>query len=1118
MNLSLFSLLPFQAGLRRQILSALFVTTSLIGTAVPARGDEEVVNASEGESQPSTSEVVSKPQTATQPVLSQESSTERITLEQIDEALTRYPGPGPDQSASREHKALVDARTALQKEQTWLSQRSQLESILGGAEAQLEGFAAALESAANPSYPELPNDLDLLEQLLAQRRRELTDAKSRLELLGKELAGLPENRLRGVSRTNELEALLRDLDAESSTTEVDTLLQRARQQNAEAELAWVKLSVSSTDSLRSLITSEQELLRAQITNLEIRVAAVTEQTAEQRRLDLEAQEEKANRAMRMAALQDPALQQLAEENQSWLNERRGIEAERAEMEARVKLYESEAERIRNALESIERRLGIARNSPAIGALIQREKMRMPDMRAVARTRARVNRSMRNRQIQILELELVRSELVNRSPDPVSDPGDVNSSIYREVEAELLAQRLQIIDDLTTDSNRYFDVLVSMDTAIQAVSMSVEAFEEFALAESVWIPSQTVIKGRDLFLIPGMMGEVSRETPGLFEESVFRSRHRLWISLASIVVLASAIRLLRKRANTAMSVPLVDTRFFNLIGPLFYEVMVAALPAVSMLGIAWILEAPNLENIMAFPLGNALERLFVPVLFGVLLVRLCKANGIGRSLFGWSTAACDLIQRAFYRFTFPAYGLVLLSGVLRDYGLITGQRTGSRYVTLVGLALIIFALHNIFHAQRGILVGRKRRGPLGSTAIRQIIHIGLIAWATCFGVLIVTGYFVAVQAFFMRTIQTLWLVVVIAIVGSFFRRLSRAERLRALLAWRNARREEPGSVREGMGLNWREIRDQSRDFGRIVGTFGFIIGFGWIWADTMPAMRHFGTNPLIGSGDSVLLTVGQGIRLLVCIVATTVLAIHLPRILQVLVFNRFKGITQGNRYALSTLLSYFVIVVGILWGSVIVGIRWESIQWLVAAATVGLGFGLQEIFGNLFAGIILLFERPIRVGDVVSIGTTTGTVSRIRIRSTTIRQWDRRELIVPNKDIITGQVVNWTLSDAMTRITLEIRVSRDSDTDKVSRILTEILLAQPNLLEDPEPRVFLKQLDDSSIQYTCFAYLDGLGDRLSTSGILYEKVLKRFRAEGIEIPYPQRDIHIRQGDLPDGPPA
>jgi len=217
------------------------------------------------------------------------------------------------------------------------------------------------------------------------------------------------------------------------------------------------------------------------------------------------------------------------------------------------------------------------------------------------------------------------------------------------------------------------------------------------------------------------------------------------------------------------------------------------------------------------------------------------------------------------------------------------------------------------------------------------------------------------------------------------------------------------------------------------------------------------------------------------------------------FSRFKGITQGNRHALSTLLASLVIV----------GIRWESIQSLVAAATVDLGFGLEEIFGNRFAGIMLLFERPVRAGDVISIGTTTGTVSGIRIRSTTIRQWDRRGLIVPNKDIITGQIVNWTLSDAVTRFSPEIRVSRESDTKKVPRILTEIVRGRTNVLADPEPGVFMREVDDTSIQYRCFAYLDGLSDRLLTSGILYEKILHRFREEGIEIPDPKRDIHIRR---------
>jgi len=1098
----------------------LFTACSLVGAAAPASETEADDTTSAAEEQPPSLEAVTEPQINTQPapVVPPATGSEHVTLEQIDEALKLYPPPGPDQAASREHKALVGARTALQEEQTWLNQRAQLESTISGSETQLERFAAGLEAESNPSYPEFPGDLDGLEKVLTQHRTELAGAKSRLEELGNELASLPEKRLSGVNRTNELEVVLRDLDAESSTTEVDTLLLQARRQDTEAELAWSKLLVSSSDSLRSLITSEQELLRTQVANLETRVATATERTAEQRRLDLEAQEEKARRALRMAALQDPELQVLAEENQAWLDERREIEAERTEMEELIVLYESEAASIRSSLESIKRRLGIAGNSPAIGTLIQRQGLRMPDLRDIARSRTRINRSMRNRQIQILELELVRSELVNLPLESTDDQVDEQSEIYRQVQAELVAQRLQIIDDLTADSNRYFDVLVSLDTAIQSVSVSVEAFEKFSIAESLWIPNQTVMKHRDLLLIPGMMVEVTGQTPKLFEESVYKSRHRLWVTLITVLVLAVTVRVLRKKAAAARSVSLADARFFNLFGAFAFELVVATLPAAILYGTAWILEAPDIESIMAYPIGSSLGSLVVPVLFGVLLVRFCMDEGIGRLLFGWPAAICTTIQRTFVRFVFPAYGVFFCSGVLAVYGLVTGQRTGSRFAMLAALVLVIIALHHIFHAERGLIAELKSRGLLGTAFVRRLVHIGLIAWPTYLGILTAIGYSVAVKAFFGRTIQTLWLVAVIAIVGGAIRRLSRAERLRDLLRWREARREDLGSRLVGIGPTWREIRDQSRDFGRIVGTFGFIIGFVWIWADTMPALRHLGNNPLLGSGDSVLLTVGQAFRLLVCIVATSVLAIHLPRILQVLVFNRFKGITQGNRYALSTLLSYLVVVIGVIWGSVIAGIQWESIQWLLAAATVGLGFGLQEIFGNLFAGIILLFERPIRVGDVVSIGTTTGTVSRIRIRSTTIRQYDRRELIVPNKDIITGQVVNWTFSDAMTRVSLEIKVSRDSDTKKVTRILKEIIRSQPNILDDPEPRVFLRQIDDSSINYSCFAYLDGLSDRLSTSHNLYEIILERFRDEGIEIPYPQRDINIRQDNRTEGRPG
>jgi len=1067
---------------------------------------------------PTAGEAAQEPESQPAPSARPAPQKEPLTLERIDQELSHYPAPGPDQPASHEHKALTEAQSELRAEVRWIAELAHLQATVDSADAQLAEFEVALEATKDPVYPPLPDELKAIEQQLSQRKSELADARARFEALGNELSGLPEKRLVEVDRTNQLEALLRSLNAESATSDVAKLFLGARRQNAEAELALTKLSVSSSDSLRSLIEKEDELRRVEVDNLEARVAILTEQTAEQRRIELLAQEEKARQAMRMATLQDPELQKLAEENQIWLEQRREIETERAEMEERVGLYEKEATDIRNTLESIKRRLGIAGNSPAIGTLIQRAKLRMPDHRDVKRTRSGINRSMRQRQIQILELELERGELVDLADESAADGEDLKSEIYRQIFEELVAQRLQILDDLTSDSNRYFDVLVSLDTAIQSVGVSILSFEEFAVANSLWIPDRTVLNRRDLLLIPSMMKEVSEQTPKLFEESVYKSEHRFWISLILIAALVAAVRLLRARVTALQSVPLRETQFLNVVGPFLYESLVAVLPMMVLLGTGWVLDAPDIENAIAHPIRDATSGLAVAVAFGVLLTRLCGAKGMGRLQFGWPAAICSRIRRTFLHYVFPAYAVFFVSGVLERYGLFTGQRTGSRFVTLVGVVLIILALHQIFDPRRGILNHQRSRSFLRKPFIRRIVHLGLIAWPGYLGVLIAIGYSVAVRAFFERTIQTLWLVAVLAIIGGAIGRFSRAQRLRALLEWREIRRKNPVFGHSGTGSAWREIRNQSRDFARIVSTFGFIVGFGWIWADTVPALRHLGTNPLIGSGENVLLTLSQGIRLLVCIVATTVLAIHLPRILQILVFSQFKRITQGNRYALSTLLSYLVVVIGIIWGSVIAGIRWESIQWLLAAVTVGLGFGLQEIFGNLFAGIILLFERPIRVGDVVSIGNTSGAVTRIRIRSTTIRQWDKRELIVPNKDIITGQVVNWTLSDATTRISLEVAVSHDSDTGKVSRILREILRSQYNVLKNPPPIVFLKEIDDFSIRYNCFAYLNELSDRLTTTSQLYEKILERFQDEGITIPNPKRDIRVQEADPPEAPPA
>ena len=183
------------------------------------------------------------------------------------------------------------------------------------------------------------------------------------------------------------------------------------------------------------------------------------------------------------------------------------------------------------------------------------------------------------------------------------------------------------------------------------------------------------------------------------------------------------------------------------------------------------------------------------------------------------------------------------------------------------------------------------------------------------------------------------------------------------------------------------------------------------------------------------------------------------------------------------------------------------QWLVAALGVGLGFGMQEIVANFISGLILLFERPIRVGDVVTVNGSSGTVSRIRIRATTITDWDRRELIVPNKRFITGEVLNWTLSNELNRILINVGVAYGADTDRARELLVQIAQNHPRILEDPAPIASFEGFGDNTLNLALRCYMPTLDGRLGVITELHAAIDAAFKEAGIEIAFPQRDVHF-----------
>ncbi|RXK33064.1 hypothetical protein BBD39_02405 [Arsenophonus endosymbiont of Bemisia tabaci Asia II 3] len=183
---------------------------------------------------------------------------------------------------------------------------------------------------------------------------------------------------------------------------------------------------------------------------------------------------------------------------------------------------------------------------------------------------------------------------------------------------------------------------------------------------------------------------------------------------------------------------------------------------------------------------------------------------------------------------------------------------------------------------------------------------------------------------------------------------------------------------------------------------------------------------------------------------------MPALLELALLQHLD-LTSGTGYAITTLTKYTIALIGSSVGFSMLGIEWSKLQWVIAAMGVGLGFGLQVIFANIISGLMILFEKPIRIGDTVTIRDLTGSITKVNIRATTLTDWDRKEIIIPNKAFITEQFINWSLSDTITRIVLTIPAPADVDSTEISQILLNAAEKTPMTLTNPAPEVYLVDL-------------------------------------------------------------
>ncbi|KFE50404.1 mechanosensitive channel MscK [Pseudomonas syringae] len=511
------------------------------------------------------------------------------------------------------------------------------------------------------------------------------------------------------------------------------------------------------------------------------------------------------------------------------------------------------------------------------------------------------------------------------------------------------------------------------------------------------------------------------------------------------------------------------------------------------------------------LGAALLQIALAWLVFYTAYRILAPGGVAQLHFRWEKAQVEFLQRWVRRLGLVVLALVAVVAVAEHQPASLADDVLGIGVVLTCYGLMAFLLSRL------LLVSPTHHN---ASLFRRAVGLAFTALPIALFIAVCFGYYYTALKLSDRLINTLYLLMFWLVVeAAFVRGLGVAARRLAYqraLAKRQAAKEsgDGDMVVEEPTLDIEQVNQQSLRLIRLALLAGFIGALYWVWSDLISVFSYLDNITLYeytsGTGATmsmVPISLGDMIGALVIIVITFVLASNLPGLLEVLVLSRLS-LAQGSAYATTTLLSYAIAGIGFVSTLSALGVSWDKLQWLVAALSVGLGFGMQEIFANFISGIMILFERPVRIGDTITIGNLSGTVSKIRIRATTITDFDRKDIIVPNKTFITGQLINWSLTDTVTRVTLKLGVDYGSDLELVRRLLLKAAQDNPRVLKDPAPIVYFLNFGESTLDHELRMHVRDLGDRNPVLDEINRFINSEFKKQHINISFRQMEVYLK----------
>ncbi len=831
----------------------------------------------------------------------------------------------------------------------------------------------------------------------------------------------------------------------------------------------------------------------------------------------EAQEavEQARRALWETANSHPLIKALAAENEYLARRRTGPQGTTARVQQinqDLDNLRALQEQVRKSYESLRKRLELLGRTPAMGQVMRKERDSLPDQREIARNLRAYSDEMAKVQAELLDLRDKQAQLTildHKLRSILQREMRLSSDQTSAVVQSLMTQRRALLSALVTELDDLFAKLAEATTLASLVQKDTQEFARFLDERILWVRSSAPYTPAELARVGQAFTTLaSRDNLASVVMALRRDVGNEPLLYIALGILLAAVLHWKKCAFTSLfslrqkSLTLGQTLRYTFF--LIADVLTPSPLVLTYLGLR--LREVALESRYLEGVGNGLTFAAVFLILRRLARWIDKVARHDQYHFLWRQLRHGLSLLAFLGAA-TVFVIQVAEAALPVLSADSVERT-----VFVGAMLAL----SLFGVRLGAtLIRHSPKGHPDSPA-KTLLQWSLAGALTSAGLGVVLavlssmGFHYSATQILIRALRSL-----VLIVGSYGiwwlvqRWLIHFARTHGALESVPGPTQRGGTRQETRGAG--ELASpatylaQSR---RLVSVLLAIIvaGLLWlVWVDVLPALALIARIPLWRKGEvaagaaTVCVTLGDLFLALLVVGLTFAFVRNVPGLIE-LIFLRRTHVEKGTRYAIAALVRYAVIMVGLIESSHLLGLTWKSVQWMAAAITVGLGFGLQEIFANFVSGLILLFERPVRVGDWITVAGTTGVVTDIRTRATIIRDPDGKDLLIPNKQLITASVMNWTLSGPGTRLAFDVRTDLSAKDDEVRRVLLEVAKSDARVARTPAPFVLMEGITTTEQRYRLYVYCNAIEDRLTLKDRLMNSIQESFAARGITMTF------------------